>query len=196
VRERSLDRAALDSSDGTGLVFAERSAFEYLCVLASREQWCWKVGCTTCGHGVFRWAFRALAAGRHPLDATWSVHWGRGATSTRLAARNGPLPPSGGWPLAEQERLQRIVARATVANIARETRFPDWLGYLGLALLYTEAAEQRDRVLTQALVPQLRELVLEQSPGACLLDELVNPEGQRLDWRQLETIEHSWRHEV
>ena len=48
--------------------------FEALCSLASREHWCWKMFCTTCGHMLFRYAFRQLASGTSPDDEGWLVH--------------------------------------------------------------------------------------------------------------------------
>jgi len=128
------------------------SRFESLSLLATREQWCWNLACTTCGHMVFRWGLKALVRGLDPAAADWPVHWGAGQTSTRLAASNGPLPPCGGWPLAEQRAIQDTVRGCSVERLAQEGKFPDWLGHIGVLLRYTEDAEQDNRLSPASLV--------------------------------------------
>lgn len=66
----------------TGIRTSNR--FEVLCELAQSEQWCWNLMCTTCGHGVFRWALKALANGFDPATEEWPVHWGADVTFTML----------------------------------------------------------------------------------------------------------------
>jgi hypothetical protein len=169
-----------------------RNPFTALCELASRERWCWKLVCTTCGHGAFRWALRALAQGRHPDDVDWPVHCGAGWTSTTLARRNGPLPPGPPWPLQVQRALQEIVAASDLRDVAASASSPDWLGYLGLALWYTDDAEQAEGVITRGLVPQLLGFVSPNSAGEMLLRDVTrSSEERRLLWRDLETVETS-----
>ena len=117
---------------------SEVNRYESLSLMASREGWCWKLACTTCGHMVFRWALKALAKGLHPDDSDWPVHWGPEQTSTRLAAVNGPIPPAGGWPETEQRAIQDAVRGCSLLRIAEESPFPDWLGHVGVLLRYTE----------------------------------------------------------
>ncbi len=168
-----------------------RNAFTALCELASRERWCWKLVCTTCGHGAFRWALRALAHGKHPEDSDWPVHWGSGETSTTLARRNGPLPSDPPWPQHAQRSLQTIVGSSDLRHVAATATFPDWLGYLGLALWYTEDAERADGVITRGLVPQLLGFVSPGSAGEALLRDVTrsSSQGRRLLWRDLEAVE-------
>ena len=64
---------------------------------------------------------------------------------------------------AEQEELQRLVARTRLVSIARRAAFPDWLGHLGLVLLFTRSAERSAPRISMALVPQFLELV---EPGS------------------------------
>ena len=40
-----------------------KNQFECLCKLASDEDWCWNLQCTTCGHQIFRYAFRLMSRG-------------------------------------------------------------------------------------------------------------------------------------
>jgi hypothetical protein len=51
------------------------SRVERLSLLASREEWCWNLHCTTCGHMVFRLGLLALARDLDPESPDWSVHW-------------------------------------------------------------------------------------------------------------------------
>ncbi len=32
----------------------KRNSFTALCEYASKNNWCWKLFCTTCGHGAFK----------------------------------------------------------------------------------------------------------------------------------------------
>ena len=165
-----------------------RNAFEALCDLASREKWCWKIACVTCGHDYFRLAFREILRGNHPEARTWtlsgySVHGAH-------ASGSEPLPRIGQWPDAHQRMLSDILSRADLFSIARGTRYPDWLGYLGLGLFYCETVERRDRNLTQAWVPQLLRMLPATAPSRDVLLELVS--GQATDvlcWNHLADLE-------
>lgn len=167
-----------------------RNSFEALCALAAREQWCWKMHCGTCGHGVFRWGLLALARGDHPDMAGWAVRWGRGVTFTDIEAIAGPPPPFEGWPIVEQRKLQALIANASVDRIAHECPFPDWLGYLGLGLHYTEGAENRDPLISRRLAPQLQRLLPADSSAAEMLrSRAAEDEPERLCWRDLASVE-------
>jgi hypothetical protein len=166
------------------------NAFEALCLLASQEQWCWRMYCTTCGHMYFRYALRELATGKSPESSPWLV------TSKNEALRRGaplkalgPAPPLSAWPLAEQRGLSTVLAQANLAHIASSCLYPDWLGYLGLALRYTEDVEQEARQLTQAWTPQLRKLVTPDSAAARALDALMRDQRRVLRWSDMEGVE-------
>ena len=50
-----------------------KNSFEALCELAEKEDWCWTIACTTCGHTHFRYAFQEIARGKSPADEDWIV---------------------------------------------------------------------------------------------------------------------------
>jgi hypothetical protein len=167
-----------------------RNAFDALCELASKEKWCWKISCTTCGHMYFRYGLREILLGRHPDSAEWVVTQThpvlkRGGQPTEL----GKLPPrSGHWPIAEQELLLHVLAGANIGRIRSICTHPDWLGYLGLALLYSEEAEREARLITKAWVPQL----IQDRPQACareLLESILASNEAILTWQNLEALE-------
>jgi hypothetical protein len=169
---------------------AERQPYEALCELASHERWCWNIICTTCGHMLFRYALRQLAAGVHPNDARWLMHSDHPVLSRGSPLRElGGVPPLSAWPLDEQRQLVQILASADIAAIRAQCKFPDWLGYLGLALCYTEDAERENHVLTQAWAPQLSRLVRPASAAARFLADLTPQSDNVLTWRALETVE-------
>ncbi len=164
--------------------------FEALCNIASCERWCWKMRCSTCGHMLFRYALRQLALGVDPTKPTWVVHSDhpvlrRGAPLRQL----GPVPSLGGWPIEEQRRLIAILRTADIQIIASKSAFPDWLGYIGLALHYSEDAEIEVHDLTRIWSPQLAHSVRPGSSASCLLAELANDPIRTPTWRHLETIE-------
>jgi hypothetical protein len=146
--------------------------------------------CTTCGHMLFRYGLRQLALGADPGAPTWLVHSHHPVLRGGAPLRElGPVPPLGGWPIEEQRRLVAVLQNANLQAIASRASFPDWLGYLGLALHYTEDAEVEDRELTRSWVPQLADLVLPESSAWRLLAEVVADEDRTLSWRHLEAVE-------
>jgi hypothetical protein len=174
-----------------------RNSFEALCTLADREKWCWNIHCGTCGHGVFRYGLSALASGAHPDSADWFVHWGRGVGFTEIAARMGPVPSFEGWPIRQQRQLQRIIGEADMEGIAAACSFPDWLGYLGLALHYTEEAERQKPVISREVARRLGQLVIPGSPAQTLLRSRAAAEGdERLTWDDLGYVEDNLLREL
>ena len=167
----------------------KRDPFCALCVLASREDWCWKICCTTCGHMYFRYSFKELIAGKHPDDSSWIVRQENHHVLNSL----GPMPSLSGWSLEEQRSLAQILVHTDIGAVHQACRFPDWLGYLGLALAYTEDAEWKDRTITPAMVPRLVALVSGNPSCSCFLEELLSAKDRHLRWRDLKTVESAIR---
>ena len=168
------------------------NSFNALSYLASEEQWCWNLFCTTCGHAQFRAGLWSLAHGAHASDPTWPMHHALG-TSTENTRRTGS--PIGYWPMNKQGCLAQVLAAADLSAIAVRCAFPDWLGYLGLALRYTEDAERADRVATHTLVPQLVRLVRPDSWVSSWLAGIVSNPSRVLTWRDLGTVEGAFIHD-
>ena len=167
---------------------SSRNAFVALCELASSERWCWDIMCTTCGHQNFRHGFIALARGDHPDAPTWKIRdHGRPGM---LPASLGRVPGPGAFTLAVQQRLSAILAAASLAEVRRVARYPDWLGYLGLGLLHTQGAESDGAGLTRAWAPQLATLLGDRASRHPWLATL-RPTGDRLlGWGDLGRIEY------
>lgn len=164
--------------------------FDALCLLASSENWCWKMACTTCGHLLFRYGLWQLATGQSPCEPAWVVRRDHPVLRRGSPLRElGPIPPLAGWPITQQRRLQQVVSAADISLIAARCNFPDWLGYLGLALHYTEDAEKEDRLLTRAWVGQLSARVSPGSSASGLLATIAADPNSILTWRHLETVE-------
>ena len=164
----------------------DENAFEALCLLASKERWCWKNGCTTCGCMHFRCAFRLLTEGEHPHSENWHV------TKRRPPRMDGPL--SWSIEMDEQRKLARIMAGASVNRVAEICRFPDWLGYLGLALYACSDVEAADRRLTDAWVPVLRELVSADPGAASHFGFMEHDKSDRLKLQDLELVKKQLNH--
>jgi len=64
---------------------------------------------------------------------------------------------------------------------------PRWLGYLGVVLKWCEEAESSNRVLTNALVPQLTELLSSgQTHAQQNFEHILD---HHLTWQNLEEVE-------
>jgi hypothetical protein len=53
------------------------------------------------------------------------------------------------------DKVQEKVKDVSIDYFANNFKFPDFLGYLGIALRYSEDAEKENRVLTTTWIPQL-----------------------------------------
>lgn len=165
------------------------NAFESLCKLSSDEQWCWRLFCRTCRHINFRFAFREIARGKHPLEPGWVVYAKnpfiqRGGSVPGL----GPVPLRQDWSINEQAQLVDVIHGANLLAIASVCRSPDWLGYLGLALHYTEDAERRDRILTLSWGPQLIDMTLPGSRSERVFRSVVDDPTKCLTWERLKIL--------
>ena len=142
---------------------------------------------------LFRYALRQLALGAHPNKPGWVVRRDypvllQGSALQELKQE----PPLWGWPIEEQRQLINVLRTADIAHIASTCTFPDWLGYMGLALHYTEDAEHETHLLTRAWAPQLALLVPSNSLAASLMGDLAGDSTRTLTWRHLECVESSF----
>ena len=147
--------------------------FEALCELASQENWCWKLGCTTCGHAMFRYSFSELASGKSPNDSTWIVK----GHNTRLRYLSAQL---GRWPkfydLKQKEIVIKICVDAEIVAISKRCKFPDWMGYLGLVLRHMEQSPSFPK-LSECWAGQLRKMMPSDSSIQKRLSDLSTGDG-------------------
>jgi hypothetical protein len=178
------------ASNGNELAMAgPRNSFNALCELASAERWCWRIHCTTCGHMLFRYGLHVLLLDRHPDSSSWKVSdrnpvLCRGGQPREL----GQIPPRWEpWPIAEQYNLLEVLAKADIHDIRQNCTYPDWLGYLGLGLKYTEDAERATRAITNMWIPQLID-ERDDSRAKQLLASILSSQAV-LTWQHLEKLE-------
>jgi len=174
----------------------KRNPFVALCELASKDEqcWCWDLFCTTCGNQLFRLSFKEIVAGKHP-DIDWVLHdYGRQVVSNynEYIANLWDIE----WTNRSQRELSRIASTASLEDISKLAKFPDWLGYLGLVLYHTEKTEERSRRLTKAWIPQLIEMVDPDNYAKKRLQEILNDEEQFLRWSTLELVEKALENRV
>ena len=161
--------------------------FDELCKLASDENWCWKLFCTTCGHMHFRYALSELAAGKSPTDSHWFIH-GR---NTSYANILGSLPRS--YTEQQKEAVINICIKADISSIASFCKFPDWLGYLGLVLEHMYSSTEPYKKLSESWASQLSGQVSEDSPLQAKLSEIAQGKGL-LTINDLEACESNIMH--
>lgn len=158
--------------------------FEALAELASTEEWCWDIRCTTCGHSHFRYALREISRGKTPGDSGWVVHQEKSDYRNEL----GPIPTT--FTSREEERILAICSKASLAAINVNCSFPDWLGYLGLVLHHMQPSTNSYKALSRAWAKQLLELVSPHSNIKARL-KLVADGNSLLSLSDLEAIERS-----
>lgn len=156
--------------------------FEALAILASEEQWCWKLRCTTCGHMHFRYAFRELARGKSPKDKDWIIT----KQKTRYQDELGPLPRR--YLPREKERFLDVCSKASLTAISDVCSFPDWLGYLGLVLHHMRSSNPAYKALSINWAKQLLVKVVPGSNIGVKLQLIAEGEGL-LSLNDLEAVE-------
>ena len=157
--------------------------FEDLCILASNENWCWNIYCTTCGHLHFRYSFLELANGKSPTDADWLIH----SKTTDYTQTLGSIPRH--FKPNQKRKVIEISKNANLSHIANECRFPDWLGYLGLVLHHLGGNSEDDRHLSLSWASQLKNLVRASSRSFIILESICSTNSRFLSLRDLENCE-------
>ncbi len=147
------------------------NSFQALCKLASEEQCCWNIYCTTCGHMHFRYAFSELAKGKSPEDSEWIVHKKKTSYKQELGAI--PRRYSG----TVKESILKICLAADLYGIAEKCSFPDWLGYLGLIINHFSSAELYSELST-CWAGQLMLVIPERTKCHFFLQEIIS--GERI----------------
>ncbi len=139
---------------------AKRNSFVALCDYASRENWCWNIVCTTCGHSAFRVAFSKIVQGQHPDDDSF---WPNGKIASDFFkevdiykdfSKDYLIRTN----IARQIKLASIIAEAKISDIQAVAKFPDWLGYIGL-VLYHCPSQDALKIISDSFLPQFIALV-------------------------------------
>ena len=171
-----------------------KNQFECLCKLASDEDWCWNLQCTTCGHQIFRYAFRLMSRGikiqdeaRMTLGNVYRVSgW-----IVRAENNNGDYEgqlykiPSfaQGWPESVKDKIANICAEADLEVIANNCKYPDWRGYLGLVAAHMSSDSDAYKNLSIKWAKQLLKMG-EGEASEFDLEEVANGE-RTLSWRDV-----------
>ena len=162
--------------------------FEALCELASSQNWCWRMPCTTCGQMHFHYAFHELASGRSPTDDHWPV---QGSLTGSDALKLG-LPKLGSprtYTAEQKSQILPICSEASITYIASRCKFPDWLGYLGLILAYMNGYSNAYQDLSSKWATQLTDLVEDRSSIRTELGNIAQREQGILSLSHLQQCE-------
>ncbi len=126
-------------------IIKSRNSFVGLCEYASQKNWCWKLWCTTCGHQELSVGLLKIAYGLNP-DCEEFLQSGISSSHVHYS-RNG-IPS-----LDIQEELARCVASASLEEIRKVSKYPDWLGYVGLAINHCSSYSAR-KIISDSYLPQ------------------------------------------
>lgn len=156
--------------------------FEELCLLASKEKWCWNIICTTCGHMHFRYAFLELANGKSPVNTDWGVH-----QNTNLSNYNTEIPRT--FTENQKNKILELCTSSDLNIIASNCNFPDWLGYLGLIIHHFVSHDELSIKLSRNWAHQLCQFVIKDSILYNKLVDLTNDQRKLITIDLLEEIE-------
>jgi len=133
-----------------------RNPFVALCDYASRNNWCWKIFCTTCGHGAFRVTFSKIIHDQHPDDKSFWTNGQDNAAPLKELEKYGDFVRDA--TVVNQLKLASIVAEAKILDIQSVAKFPDWLGYIGLVIHHCPSHEAR-KAMSDSFLPQFIAMV-------------------------------------
>jgi hypothetical protein len=119
------------------------NAFDALCELASKESWCWKVPCSTCGNYDFRYAFLQLADGKHPSDPNWM--------DTAFIENHKIYAFPHEYTHKAEQAVLKTCLESSLMNIGNDCKFPDWLGYIGVVMSHMRPRYNENQDLYNAL---------------------------------------------
>ena len=138
------------------------NAFDAICVLASENNWCWKIPCGTCANYDFRYAFLQLADDRHPDNGNWLL--------TSYIKKHNIYQFPYRYTDETKEAVLDICLESNLSYIHKNAKFPDWLGYLGVVMEHLGTRYGGNKDLTYQLskywANQLQELVPESSKAS------------------------------
>jgi hypothetical protein len=129
----------------------KRNSFVALCEYASQNNWCWKMSCTTCGHGAFKVAFSKIVHKEHPDDDSFWPYGKSNSDSLREVDNYRDFWSEAS--IVNQINLVSIVAQAKISEIRVIAKFPDWLGYIGLVINHCSSLEAR-KIISDSFLPQ------------------------------------------
>lgn len=165
----------------------KRNSFVALCEVASQNNWCWNLSCTTCGHGAFKVAFAKLIKGEHPDDQSF---WPNGKDNSSLSKEmNNNSNFFRNTIIDDQLNLAKIVSQVNIMDIKSICKFPDWLGYIGLVFEHCYNHEAQ-KILSDSFLPQFINLIGEDKEVVTYL-KTKQENKQLFDTYDLSKIEYS-----
>lgn len=159
------------------------NAFEALCSLASKERWCWKIYCTTCGTMHLRYSLQEIAKGLSPEDSDWIIK----KSDTHYKERLGALPKT--YKPEFKEKILEACLDADISLIAQNCTFPDWLGYLGFVLEHMSSRSSTYKAVSDKWASELQNIVPEGSRSYSRMSEIIDNKKDMLTIQDLELIE-------
>lgn len=150
---------------------------------------CNNIGCSTCGHAWFRYAFIAVT---NTIDFEDSfLKFKDTPGRCRLVLKDGSLSPcvqkyceNRSWDLTEEAKIKlaELVSKTNLSKVHQEIQDNErWLKALGLVLYHTQDNEEATKILSDALLPQIREII----------EDAYLHYDNDLKWKILESVE--WR---
>ena len=123
-------------------------AFTALVLHAHRNEWCWKLFCTTCGHSLYLAGLLAIIRGQHPFNDSWIIHDADYFLSNPYPDRSIPI--------SLQKQILSMVAQADLEHLLKNCGSEYTLASLGVVLYHCSTAEENDATLSEWLNRRLR----------------------------------------
>ena len=148
--------------------------FEKLCTIASKNNWCWKIYCTTCGCQDIRGAFYYIGLGKSLPNNISRI--------SQLKIDYNRREP---FPNEVLNEFLKSVSSANLFEINKNCKFPDWLGYIGLILHlfgswdgYFKIARETGRIplvdVVKSYCPQFIKMVNKNSNAYKILNDIID----------------------
>jgi hypothetical protein len=105
---------------------------------------------------------------------------------TNYTERLGKVPRN--FTSNQIQKVVEICKNASLARIAKECKFPDWLGYLGLVLHHLGGDSEADRQLSLSWAEQLKNIVPRHSRSYINMESIISNDFGRIESRRFGTL--------
>ena len=155
-------------------ILKNKNQFERISIIASKNNWCWKLHCTTCGCRDIRGAFYCIGLGLYIPN-----------NLKRISQIKNDFTLNQKFPNEILNNFLESVIDADLFEINNKCKFPDWLGYIGLIFYlfdnwdeYDEIERQMGKIslrdVAKSFCPQFIKMVSKKSNAFTILNDIIN----------------------
>lgn len=165
--------------------------FLEICKSSEQANWCDSIYCTTCGHINFKYLFLLISRDDYESGTILINH-----NHTKILKDDGELRSSVKSEVKKhlrqfqlsnenQIKLADLISDTNLKKVHKKVNTEKWIKALGIILYHTQENKDASQILTEVLLPQLRQIISEDN----FLFNLETNLDEKLTWKSLKYIE-------